>query len=261
MLQEFDILLKEIDSIKLRDYALVSKCKSKAKSLVRRLIPSSSHTDFKKEIDDISFSPMMTYAGQPESEWNEVFTEGIVHLKGIVENIRDEYAILQKIKNNQHENKNRNQNFKDVFLVHGHNEEILQSVARFLEKLDLNPVIMREKSDKGRTIIEKFEDESDVNFAIVLLSGDDLFIKVADKKLKEPPIISRARQNVILELGYFIGRFGRNNIIALYKSTDGFEFPSDISGVVYKPYTSGWELDVAKELSDFGFNIDFNKLK
>lgn len=99
MLQEFENLLQEIDSIKLRNYTHVTKCISKAKSLVRRLLPSSSHNDFKSEIDNITFSPRITFAGQSESVEDKEFQDGIAGFKGIVENIRDEYVMLQKIKN------------------------------------------------------------------------------------------------------------------------------------------------------------------
>jgi predicted nucleotide-binding protein len=61
-----------------------------------------------------------------------------------------------------------------VFIVHGRNEGIKEAVARFIEKLDLEAIILHEKPSKGRTIIEKFSDYSDVNFAIVLLTADDI---------------------------------------------------------------------------------------
>jgi hypothetical protein len=59
-----------------------------------------------------------------------------------------------------------------VFLVHGHDQAVLQEVARFLERLDQDVIILREQPNRGRTIIEKFEDYGDVGFAVILLTPD-----------------------------------------------------------------------------------------
>jgi len=95
-----------------------------------------------------------------------------------------------------------------IFLVHGHNEAALNEVARFLEKLQQDIVVLREKPNQGRTVIEKFEEYADVGFAVVLLTGDDHGSAVADSER----LRMRARQNVVFELGYFIGRLGRNQV-------------------------------------------------
>jgi predicted nucleotide-binding protein len=147
-----------------------------------------------------------------------------------------------------------------IFVVHGHDEGMKQEVARTLEKLDLKPIILHEQPNQGRTIIEKFESCSEnISFAIVLISPDDLVYK----KDKSPEsAMYRARQNVILELGYFMGKLGRKNVIALHRSETNFEFPSDILGVLYIPFDShnGWELALAKEMKVADYDIDFGKL-
>lgn len=143
-----------------------------------------------------------------------------------------------------------------IFIVHGKDEAAKQSLARFLEKLDLNPIILHEKPDKGKTIIEKFESYSKVSFAIVLLTPDDEgYPKGEKKKLNQ-----RARQNVIFELGFFIGKLGRERVCALYKPD--IELPSDYSGIIYKIFddTGGWKLELAKEMEDAGIEIDHKKL-
>lgn len=89
-----------------------------------------------------------------------------------------------------------------VFIVHGHDEGMRESVARVLTKLSLEPVILHEQPDQGRTIIEKFYDYSDVGFAVVLLSPDDRGYLDSDGP---DAASSRARQNVILEWGFFLG--------------------------------------------------------
>jgi predicted nucleotide-binding protein len=137
-------------------------------------------------------------------------------------------------------------NLKKVFLVHGHDSEVKQTVARFLERLGLEPVILHEQANQGRTVIEKFEAFSDVGFAIVLLTPDDLGAANADSDKLKP----RARQNVVLELGYFLGKLNRSRVCALYKH--GVEIPSDYQGVLYVELDAmgAWRTSLAQELSN-----------
>jgi predicted nucleotide-binding protein len=146
---------------------------------------------------------------------------------------------------------------KKVFIVHGHNDAILHESARFIETLGLEVIVLREQPNSGRTIIEKFEDYSDVGFAIVLLTDDDIG---GEKGLSIDKMKSRARQNVIFELGYFIGVLERSNVCALYEK--GVELPSDFSGILYTEIDNGgmWKFNLAKELKASGYAIDMNKL-
>ena len=143
---------------------------------------------------------------------------------------------------------------RKVFLVHGRNDAVKESVARFLERLELQPVILHEEPNMGRTVIEKFEAHSDVAFAVVLLTPDDVGGLASADELNP-----RARQNVILELGYFIGKLGRARVCALYM--EGVEIPSDIHGVLYVPYdpSNGWRLKLAHEIRAGGISIDLNR--
>lgn len=155
-------------------------------------------------------------------------------------------------------NKIRTLNNK-IFIVHGHDESMKQSVARTIEKLELDPIILHEQSNLGNTVIEKFMTHSNVGFAVVLLSGDDM-----GYSLKEGEEMSkkRARQNVILELGFFIGKLGRNRVIALVDNINDFELPSDINGIVYIPYDSSesWKFGIVRELMANGYNLDANRI-
>lgn len=141
-----------------------------------------------------------------------------------------------------------------VFIVHGHDEEMKLNVARTLEKLDLNPVILHEQANRGKTIIEKLEHCSDVSCAIILFSPDD----VGNKKSEKDKLNDRARQNVVLELGYFMGKLGRGKVCVLIK--ESVEKPSDIDGILYIPYKDSWEINLAKELKGIGLEIDMNRL-
>jgi predicted nucleotide-binding protein len=143
-----------------------------------------------------------------------------------------------------------------VFVVHGRDPGIKESLARFLEKLGLEPVILHEKPNEGRTIIEKFSDYSDVHFAVVLLTGDD------EGRLRgtEKPLRPRARQNVLLELGYFLGKLGRARVCALYE--EGVDIPSDYQGVIFVALQppDKWKYDLVRELKAAGFKADANKI-
>ncbi len=151
-------------------------------------------------------------------------------------------------------NKN-NDNKTDIFIVHGHNEEVKHNVARLLEKLKLRPIILNEQSDEGLTIIEKFEKYSNVSFAIILLTFDDY-----GKAKSTENHNKRARQNVILELGYFIAKLGRKNVLPLYEND--VELPSDISGVLYTKIdeSENWKFRLVKELKTAGFKVDANDI-
>ena len=144
---------------------------------------------------------------------------------------------------------------RDVFIVHGHNTALKESVARFLEKLALKPVILHEQPNMGRTVIEKFEAHSVVGFAVVLLTPDDIGGAASAPDRLQP----RARQNVVLELGYFIGKLGRARVCALYAGD--VEIPSDIHGVLYVPYDSsgGWRFKLASEIKAAGIDVDLNQ--
>jgi predicted nucleotide-binding protein len=134
---------------------------------------------------------------------------------------------------------------RKVFVVHGHDEAAKEATARFLEKLDLEPIILHEQASGGRTIIEKFEKySSDVGFALVLLTPADLGASQKESKKLRP----RARQNVVLELGYFLGRLTRNRVCALHRG--GIELPSDIQGVIYVEMddAGAWRAKLAQEL-------------
>lgn len=140
-----------------------------------------------------------------------------------------------------------------VFIVHGRDRGPVDACARLLADQGLESVILDEQPNRGRTIIEKFEEHTDVAYAIALLTPDDVG-GLADAKSMAP----RARQNVILELGFFVGKLGRRHVAALVDPT--VEIPSDIEGVLFIPLDPGrdWRFRLAKELKDAGLAIDLN---
>lgn len=142
-----------------------------------------------------------------------------------------------------------------VFLVHGHDEGTKHNVARFLEKLGVEPVILQEQINKGMTIIEKFQEFAKrAGFAVVLMTPDDHGYPVTKEELKS----YRARQNVILELGYFTALLGRDKTMVLVKGD--IELPSDVIGVTYERIDNGegWKMSLARELKAAGFNVSLD---
>jgi predicted nucleotide-binding protein len=145
---------------------------------------------------------------------------------------------------------------RKVFVVHGHDEAAREAMARFLEKIELEAIILHEQPDKGLTIIEKFEEyASQVSFTVVLLTPDDL-----GGAASAPAQLARARQNVIFELGYFVGKLGRGRACLLRKGE--VEIPSDLYGVIYTDMDAaeGWKLKLVKELKAAGLDFDANKV-
>ena len=145
-----------------------------------------------------------------------------------------------------------------VFIVHGRDDEAREKVSRYIERLNLKAVILNEQPGAGRTIIEKFENYAGVSFAVVLLTPDDIG-GLRDFRDRPQELKSRARQNVIFELGFFIGRLGRRKVSALYK--EGMELPSDYQGVQYISLDSGggWKLELAQNMKHAGLDVDLNR--
>lgn len=141
-----------------------------------------------------------------------------------------------------------------VFIVHGHND-LKIDMARFIEKLGYEAIILDEQASGGQTIIEKIESYTDVGFAIVLYTPDDMGNVKAEAKGGN--LNQRARQNVVFEHGYLIARLGRARVATLVSDT--IELPSDISGVVYLT-SSNWQIKIAQEMKSNGYQIDLNKL-
>jgi predicted nucleotide-binding protein len=146
---------------------------------------------------------------------------------------------------------------EDIFIVHGHDGATKTAVARFLSRLiGREPIILHEKPDQGRTIIEKFEAHSStVGCAVVLLTADDVGGPTGG--VQQP----RGRQNVVLELGFFLGKLGRSRVIILYEPS--VELPSDLKGVLYIPLDeqSLWRNAVARELkAGTGLELDLTAL-
>lgn len=138
--------------------------------------------------------------------------------------------------------------------MHGHDNDLKNDVALFIQRLGIEPIILHEQVSRSQTIIEKIESYSDVGFSIVLYTPCDVGGSVSSEETQP-----RARQNVVFEHGYFVAKLGRENVVALKKGQ--VEVPNDLSGMVYVSYEqNNWKRDIAHELHHSGYTIDFSKV-
>ncbi|MFS8419580.1 DNA-binding protein [Xanthomonas campestris pv. campestris] len=142
-------------------------------------------------------------------------------------------------------------NKKQVFIVHGHDELAKLEMSDFISSLKLEPIILHMQASSGRTIIEKIEHYSNVGFGIVLYTPCDVGAKVGALNSS-----FRARQNVVFEHGYLIGKLSRSRVAAVVKGE--LETPNDISGVVYVQLDAAgrWKEELKKEMSAVGYLKD-----
>jgi len=250
-----DSLVEQIDKISQLDDDALDAAKRKAVMIARRLFGQDIR--YITDIDNITFYPMLyptTNLAKRES-WES----GIAELKNIAITMREEIELNEMLVGPKVKTKAEIDYGKDIFIVHGHDQEMKEAVARAISKIGLNPIILHEKPNQGRTIIEKFTDYADVGFAIIVLSPDDLAYEINESPENA---LFRARQNVIFELGYFIGRLGRERVVSIFRQKKGFDIPSDYSGVIFVPYDDNdkWQFDLVKELSVAGYDVDANKL-
>ena len=175
-------------------------------------------------------------------------------LKSMIEEIEEYWEDKEQAPSSSGTQRREQPSPKEIFVIHGRDNEAKEMVARFLTRLALTPVILHEQPNQGRTIIEKFEQHAQVGFALALLTPDDVGALRDNRNDLKP----RARQNVVFELGYFLGRLGRNRVCALTKGN--VELPSDYDGVVYISLDDGgWKMDLIRELKNAGFEVDANK--
>ncbi len=229
----------------------------RAEMLLRKIFGNNTH--YLKSLKAIRYSPGIWTTGTPDSVFENSFNDGKKQLINLLNVVAEDIQLDTTINETESKSERLKNNSKNVFIVHGHNEEMKLAVARAIEKLKLTPIILHEQPNKGKTIIEKFTDNSDVAFAVVLLSSDDI---AYSKKNKPETAKYRARQNVIFELGYFIGKLGRERVIALHEIVSDFEIPSDYSGVLFVPFDNNgkWQFDIVRELKAIGIQVDANNI-
>ncbi|EDS78544.1 conserved hypothetical protein [Clostridium botulinum C str. Eklund] len=205
-----------------------------------------------KEFSNIKYNLVIFSAYTPEESFNRAYVKGLEVAQALLGAFIEELNLFDTKEDQCVCDLDKTINNK-IFIVHGRDNLAKTEVARFLEKLRLVPIVLNEQANEGTTIIEKLEMNSDVGFAIVLYTPCD----IGGLNDNTNNLMYRARQNVVFEHGYLIGKIGRKNISALVKGD--IETPNDISGIVYTSMEGeGWKIQLAKDLKAAGYNIDFN---
>lgn len=245
----------------MNDYEKLSKLYSEADTLIKNNKVYSSHElqswrnnsliflsnkYGKDSIEYKSFASIKFKRSCYSSHENLIYCqEDIKTAQGIFENLLEDMKDISNISKTFSNDK--------IFIVHGHDDNLKNSVARLLEQQGIEAIILHEQANAGKTIIEKVEHYGNsVGAAIILFTPDDKGKAISEKEYK-----NRARQNVVFEAGYFIGYLGRDRIIPLI-SDSGIELPGDLSGVVYT--SDMWQFKIMQELKAMGFNVDMNKI-
>ena len=208
---------------------------------------------------NINFDPFLIDADY--EIWDPGYERGLeqtnILLESMIEEIEEYWDDEEEARHSDSPQRDVQAATKRVFLVHGRDDGTRQTVARVIEQLELEAVILEEQPSQGRTVIEKFEEEAtEVGFAVVLLTPDD----EGRLRGKEKALLPRARQNVIFELGYFAKFLGRKRVCALRK--EDVEIPSDYQGVIYilMDDAGGWRFKLARELQAAGYEADANRI-
>jgi len=145
-----------------------------------------------------------------------------------------------------------------VFVVHGHDHALQTDVERFLKEIGLEPIVLHRQPDSGATLIEKFERHSDVGYAFILLTPDEIAYTVDQDALEDSmrKKENRARPNVIFEFGYFVGKLGRDRVCCIHK--EKVNMPSDLNGLVYKKVDKSVDeqaYPIIRELKAAGYEV------
>jgi predicted nucleotide-binding protein len=252
-------LISDTKALSRRDESALDKLRRRGKMMLDKVCPGKGYGS---QFINIPFHPQVVvpgYGPDIDGSWDAGQKKMLNLLETVLEEMKSFGANGPKLEPPS-ELSNR------VFIVHGHDDEMKAEAKLVLLQLGLEPIILHEPPDKNRTIIEKFVDYADVQFAVVLFSGDDYgYSKEEQNMVDKGEMIDprpRARQNVVLELGFFLGKLDREHVVVIYRESDGIEFPSDISGVLYKSYdkSGSWKFELVKELQDVGYRVSADKL-
>ena len=251
-IDKISILIKELEKLQYSDDVIENEYKKwnrKSWRYIENIFgKNSQHIS---EQMNITFEDSAMYYGSANDDRN-AFISGQKEMKSLLESFIEEIeewsgTTVVKVAE-QVEVKDKTK----VFIVHGHDDALKEQIARFIEKLDLEAIILDERASGGKTIIEKIEHYSNVSFGIILYTECDIGGKDLDS------LQPRARQNVVFEHGYLNGKIGRENVVALIKGN--VEKPNDISGVVYISTFDNWQIKLAREMKESGYSINMDKI-
>jgi len=199
-----------------------------------------------------------------QGKFEEGIPQTIKMLEGLIEHLEEKKIDLTPAQSasrsadiRSNEISNISSRETEIFIVHGHDHAAANEMEILLQRHGLKGIVLHRQPDQGRTLIEKIENyAANVSYVIVILTPDDTVIGSGPSVNKIPQEEGRARQNVIFEWGYFVGKFGREHVCCVYK--EGTVLPSDVSGVVYKPFRQSIDevkYDLLEELKASGLKV------
>ncbi len=153
---------------------------------------------------------------------------------------------------------------QSVFVVHGHSDNALAELESFLESIKVEPIVLSRHEESAQSLFQKFMAvASKAKFAVVLMSSDDYGAsrrQYDTEGVRDRSLQFRARQNVVLELGFFYGRLGWENVFVVYEAPKevfpNFERPSDLDGVVFDAMSNPtWKDKLQTRLEEAGFDM------
>lgn len=217
-----------------------------------------------KDFNRIHYIPFILSEGTSEHTFHKAYADGLRRASAVLRSMIDEIEEywdddVQPSASDTHAGAEQSAVGTRVFVAHGRDDGVKQMVARFIGNLGLDPVILQEQPNEGRTIIEKLEESAQsVAYAIILCTPDDLggLVTDADAGALQP----RMRQNVVFELGFFTGAIGRSRVCLLAKGD--FEMLSNYAGVTYTKWddAGGWQIKLAQDLRKAGLPVDLNRI-
>lgn len=195
------------------------------------------------------------HMGMDDYELQEDFKENLENSRKILEGFIEQLEMFapQKTTGAANVKSVTKTSSKKIFIVHGHDDQARSELALIISRLGLEPIILHEQANEGMTVIEKLEKYSEVGYAFIILTPDDVGAKTEQKDNLQP----RARQNVVFEFGIFVGKLGRNKVCCLYKGD--MELPSDLHGLLYIPFETSVnekQIDIVKELRAAGYEVN-----
>lgn len=252
-------LKDRIDLLEFNDFSELTLIKHSINMIFKKIVDEENVSYYLNRIERITLYPLV-YGNPDELYERECWNSGKDEYFAVVDSLLEKIEFDKSIDDSWDEPTDLSNSTKDdkykiksnkIFIVHGRDEAMKLTVKDFIKDAGLDPVILHEQLDAGQTVIEKFLNSSkEVGFAIVLFSPDD------EGKLKncDAELQGRARQNVILEYGFFVGVLGRENTFALVKKD--VELPNDMSGLIYNQYEGDWKITLLKVLRSKGYDID-----
>ena len=250
----FEGIKLEFEELEYTDKSGLDKLIRRLKMLITKIYDSGS--SYLEDLNKINFFSSIAYPNMPDSINFNAWSSGRDRTVNLIGTIIEELELFPKdtsMNNIEVARIDRT----NIFIVHGRDDGAKEAVARFIDKLGFVATVLHEQTNSGATIIEKIEKNTDVGFGIVLYTACDVGGIKADLDNLKP----RARQNVVFEHGFLMGKIGRENVVALVKGN--VEIPNDISGVVYESMDEGgaWKYKIAREMKSSGYDVDMNKIE